>query len=160
MDERNEIWISRFMSKFEPDLNSGCWLWSAALFPGGYGSFNMMPVTNKAHRAAWSLFRGPIPPGICVCHRCDTRACVNPNHLFLGTKADNNADMMNKGRHVPGRLIGEAATRSKLTPEYVREIRASYSRWRVTFKALSERYGVNEKSIQNVVTRKSWAHIA
>lgn len=90
----------RFMKFVSPEPNSGCWLWTGGTVqPGGYGVFapRTSPQTT-AHRVSWMLFVGPIPDGLQVCHHCDVRLCVNPDHLFLGTSQDNHSDMVRKKR--------------------------------------------------------------
>ena len=77
----------------------GCLLFTGAQNHGGYGVINRRGRLILAHRLAWLLAVGEIPDGMCVCHHCDTRSCVEPGHLFLGTYLDNNRDMVNKGRH-------------------------------------------------------------
>lgn len=102
----------RFMAKVEPEPMSGCWLWTACCNERGYGMY-YLPSSGSlekigAHRAAWLLFRGPIPAGLHVLHSCDVRSCVNPDHLRTGTQQDNLSDMAAKQRGTtrPGALYG------------------------------------------------------
>jgi hypothetical protein len=80
------------------DRSGPCWLWTGTTNGVGYGQIRIDGKRWTTHRLAWTLAYGPIPEGMCVLHRCDTRACCNPEHLFLGTVADNNRDMGKKGR--------------------------------------------------------------
>ena len=122
----NEIRL-RFNAKWMPEPNSGCWIWTGSLSNSGYArlsSFHSSALNRrfvKAHRVAWILFRGEIPGGLCVLHKCDTPSCVNPNHLFLGTRGDNTADMDRKNRRVV--CMGENHPCTKLSDNDVRSIR-------------------------------------
>lgn len=89
----------RFNEKWMPEPNSVCWLWTATANTQGYGGFMLNGKREHAQRVAWFLKHGQMPPlGIDVCHRCDTPSCVNPDHLFLGTRRDNMRDAIAKGR--------------------------------------------------------------
>lgn len=91
----------RFEKSFFIEPNSGCWLWEAYTMPNGYGLFSIGYDRGLAHRHAWEIYNGEIPDNLCVLHKCDTPACVRPDHLFLGTNKDNSQDMVRKRRHIP-----------------------------------------------------------
>jgi hypothetical protein len=136
----------------QPD-ESGCVLWTGHISPYGYGILSVRWRDERAHRLAWKIANGPIPDGMFVLHRCDVRNCVNPDHLFLGTLADNNRDKALKGRsfHPKGELHG----RSKLTAEKVIAIRAD-TRPNIT---IADDYGVCNSIIGRVKKRKIWRHV-
>jgi hypothetical protein len=147
-------WI---MDKCEPDLNSGCWIWSASQRPGGYGSTNVRTTGYYlAHRAAYAAFIAPPPPDMCVCHKCDTPACVNPAHLFIGTRAENNWDKSRKGRHRGANLKGETNPGSKLTNLAVEEIRSADVSRRGSKTEMARKFGVSPATITRVLSGNCW----
>jgi hypothetical protein len=141
--------IKGLEDKIEKIPIAGCWLWIGALHHSGYGIYN----SRSAHRLVYQLLTGKDIGGKCLCHHCDVKSCVNPNHLFVGTQADNIADMDNKGRRA--NFKGEASPTSRLTENDVRAIRSD-SRPQ---KEIAKDYGVTNKQISNIKTRYSWKHI-
>lgn len=144
-----------FESKYIPEPNSGCWIWTGWTFNGpGYGGFDINRRGHLAHRVSWLLYRGPIPDGLSVCHKCDVPACVNPDHLFLGTPADNTQDMISKGRN--SRRDGERNAMATLTDELVRKIRNATGSQR----SVAARFGVSHATVWAIRNRKRWGHVA
>jgi hypothetical protein len=130
-----------------------CWAWTRHQSKSrGYGRFRLDGKSEEAHRVAWRLTYGPIPDGLCVLHRCDNRPCVNPKHLFLGTIADNQADMVAKGRSPRGERQG----RSKLTAEQVHAIRRALADG-VTQKELARQYGCSPSNIGLIRHGTNWS---
>ena len=125
-----------------------CWEWTSFQTKGGYGLFRI-----NAHRMAWVLTNGAIPDGMLVCHHCDNRLCVNPDHLFIGSPLDNMLDKVKKGRHNPTR--GERSGTAKLTWKEVGEIRAAYLDGEKQ-RDLAARYGVGQPAISVIVNEKRW----
>lgn len=149
----------RFWANVQKGGPGECWLWTGLLTDKGYGRVFSNGRYLGAHRFSYRLHEGPVPKGLFVCHRCDNPRCVNPDHLWLGTNADNMADMAEKGRanHEP-RMLGESHTRAKLTEKKVREIRR-LRREGLTLEAIAKQYGVCFQTVSLVVNRKSWAHV-
>ena len=139
-----------------PVLKTACMLWNGNRHVSGYGLFWINGRSRMAHRLCWEAQNGPIPDGLFVLHRCDNRPCVNLDHLFLGTKADNSADMVAKHRQNPPR--GERDAKAKVTAEDVREIRRLRDTGK-TFVELGRQFGLAAQNIEAIVKRKHWAHV-
>jgi hypothetical protein len=137
----------------QPDI--GCWLWPGSITINGYGRLQFHGQTFMAHRAAYELAYGPIPRGTLVCHHCDEPRCVRPDHLFLGSSAENQADMTRKNR---GR-VGERNGHAILTAEEVTAIRQRYAEGGITQQRLGYMFGVSQLTVSDIVTRKSWKHL-
>ena len=148
----------RFDEKYIPEPNTGCWLWTGYADPVGYGRIRD-DGPKLAHRVSWELHNGPIPEGgghhgVCVLHSCDQPFCVNPDHLFLGSNADNQADKAKKGRAVCGSKI----SLSKLTESDVSEIKRLLSEgWKQIDCA--NLFGVSDSTVWCIKENRTWRHV-
>jgi len=163
------------MHPYKPELGC-CWIWTGATMPRGYGNFGISkgnPI--YAHRYAWELANGPVPPGLFVLHGCDVPGCVRADgHLRVGTQLDNVADMMSRQRDV--RVIGEDAPSAKLTVAKVVAMRAQWDaakaeeemrfanggdrRGRIlTHRQLAKEFGVGRTAVDDIVHRRTWKHV-
>lgn len=131
-----------------------CWEWEGSIVEStGYGQMGYENKVYKAHRLAWIIFKGEIPIGKCVLHKCDNRTCVNPNHLFLGTHKDNGQDMVKKGRSICQR--GDQNHSRKISSKIVRRIRFLVSRGQAQ-KKVATKFGITPSNVCLIVNRKSW----
>lgn len=148
----------RFMERVEYEPNTGCWLWSGARCEHGYGMIRAGRVM-RAHRLSFEWERGLIPPGHVVMHRCDTPACVNPDHLRLGTQIDNIADRHTKGRsaRTMGRS-GEKNSCARLTETDVRAIKTRLAN-RERVGLIAQSYSVHSSTISQIKAGKNWSQI-
>jgi hypothetical protein len=139
--------IERFKNKYKI-VDSGCWEWAGALYQNGYGMFCLRRGNRKtflSHRISWAIHNNSsIPEKMMICHTCDNRKCVNPDHLYLGTGKDNNTDTVKRNRG--NRKVGDACTWSKITEKQVLEIRNSDEKQ----KTLALKYGVDPSTISQI----------
>lgn len=166
--------IDDLFNRTIPEPNCGCWIWLYGLTSEGYGTVRFRGRSRRAHRVSWVLHRGPIPNGAFVCHHCDNPICINPDHLFIGTAADNNKDRRRKGRDFalknptaasvmmkanaitnPNPPRGEKNGRAKLTRRVIRSIKRMAANGK--FQAeIAARYQVSQSCISLIVTGKRW----
>lgn len=138
--------IEEFYKTYTVDRKTGCHNWCGHTNVYGYGLFSIHNKQQMTHRLAWEFKHGPIPPGMCICHKCDNRKCVNVEHLFIGTRDDNNKDMARKGRHVGA---------AKLTKAQVRYIFKS----KVHYKILAKRFSISTSQIFSIRNRREWRRV-
>lgn len=150
----------RFFAKITKGPN--CWEWNG-FKRLGYGVIfeTVGPLKRQrkilAHRYSYEIHKGLFDKKSCVLHRCDNRACVNPEHLFLGTRGDNNKDRSEKGRSANGNHLPF----SKVNPEIVRQIRAEYKPGVRGFgqRALSKKFGIHQDTIRQIALGITWRHV-
>lgn len=138
---------------------SGCWEWNGCK-RNGYGRTTTGSRTDgtrrsvSAHRLSYELHNGSIPTGYEVCHKCDNPSCINPDHLFVGTRQDNIDDRERKGRNVV--FVGEEQARAKLTKKAVKDARWERAYKGTSFQKLADKYGVSKKTILNAIKGVTW----
>jgi hypothetical protein len=147
--------FERFERYVELDFGNNCWLWlGTSRAYNGYGQTTWKNKCYRVHKLSYTIFKGPVPEGIDVLHRCDNPPCVRPSHLFLGTHLDNMKDCVKKDRH----RYGEAHGNSKLTEEQVRRIR-SLSSEGMSQRAISRMMHFSRRQIGLIIKRLAWKHV-
>lgn len=162
MVSEDKVALDRALRRFGWAVtDSGCWEWSASRtnLRGGYGQVRVGKKLWKAHRAAYAAWVGPLQPGLYVCHKCDNPPCINPDHLFQGTAAENNQDKARKGRAAFPVLPGEMSPNAKLTWAQVREIRRRLAEGE-SGAALGREFGTTKENVWRIKTQKAWKESA
>jgi hypothetical protein len=152
---QHEHYASLFWDRVDKGAPNGCWIWQGVCTTFGHGRLEWNGRPHKAHRIAYELTYGAIPPGMFVCHTCDVPACVNPAHLFLGTNEDNMADAASKGRTAKGERMGG----SKLTADQVRSIRKLRAAGGRTRLSIAQQFGVSEATVKSILSGRTWRHV-
>lgn len=153
--------FDRHYDRIEVGAPTGCWLWNGEASRKGYGKVMARGKKRLTHREAYEATHGEgSAEGLVVRHRCDTPACVNPSHLEIGTIADNNRDMIERGRHRYVAHKGEANGSAKLTEADVQAIRATYVPYSDAHNqyVLAAAFGVDRSTIGQIIRRKIWVH--
>jgi hypothetical protein len=146
----------RFFSKVEK--TDSCWLWVGNKRPNGYGVIQEAGRQSKtlaAHRVSYEMHKGPIPDGLVIMHSCDTPACVNPDHLSVGTYRENSADMIAKGRKRTVAPLGTSNGKAKLNDELVRYIRQSEK----NAASIARELNLSGNCIRGVKSGRTWSHV-
>jgi len=144
-----------FWSKVQDGKGDACSVWTAGRTQDGYGLFKFNGRTVRAHRLIWALANGPIPPGLCVCHTCDTPACVRLSHLFLDTRTGNNHDRNRKRRQARGEQNG----RAKMTMSKIHEIRRRLAAGEPQRSVASD-FGLAPSNVCIIGLGRGWKDIA
>ena len=158
----NRKTYERFICKIEK--TNTCWIWKAQIYPNGYGAFHIDGKNSLAHRASWMLHKGQVPKNKIVCHKCDNRKCVNPDHLFLGSYKDNTEDMIKKGRHAIQKQILDNIQKREVIKMYLNHIAqreiAKYFKvhqrtiWRIIHKIVPVKKCIGEENNKSILTEE------
>lgn len=147
--------LEYFRSRTTVDPQTGCWLWGLGRNRCGYGEFRDGDgYIKKAHRGAWESVNGPVPARLCVCHRCDVRRCCNPDHLFLGTNAENTHDRDEKQRQVKGSKHW-ASVFDEPTVAIIKTLLGLG----VGLPRLEALYGVSRSALAHIKHGRAWTHV-
>jgi len=150
--------ISRFQEKYVVSKQDDCWVWSGGRYETGYGMFFMRRGSRKtfsAHRVSWQMKHGKeVPAGMLICHTCDNRLCVNPDHLYAGTHRDNNRDTIKRNRG--NRKYGSNCSWAKVTERDVLEIRESNEKQTL----LAKKFGISASQICHIRKGRRWGDVS
>jgi hypothetical protein len=145
--------LDRIVAKSQPDINTGCWVWSGFTDRDGYGTIKVSGISRRAHRVAYEVWHGPIAENLVVRHRCDNASCVNPNHLLVGTHAENVQDMDARGRRTI--QLGPKNNGVKVS---VDQVIAAFTDRRAT-SVVARDLGMTRENVGMIRRRRSWRSV-
>ena len=143
--------VKKLIDRSEPIPMSGCWIWMGGTYTDGYGAVNFMGRTDRAHRVSYRVFKGAIPNELLVCHSCDQPLCVNPEHLFLGTYADNMADMRRKNRSPRGSSMNNTLINDDIAMSIFIASGSNVD--------IAKDFSVSKTTVWRIKAKKNWKHI-
>jgi len=156
-------------SRILKDPATDCWEWQRARNKKGYGVCCIKGKMFKAHRLSYLIHIGPIPKGKCLLHSCDNPSCCNPMHLRVGNRAENNRDIIDRGRHVSGGTKtpkaqcnyerGEKHHNAHLTIDIVKQIRSRYASGGCSYSLLAHEFKLKRQHIGKIIRKELWANI-
>lgn len=149
--------LEKFWKHVKIDSMTGCWQWTGGKNEFGYGIFCTDKRRIRTHRYCWELFKEPIPKGMCICHHCDNPSCINPDHMFIGTQAENMADMRKKHRGSTKPRPGTENPAAKLSEQQVRIIFSMNGTVRA--EEVAQVFNVKKTSVYNIWSRITWKHL-
>lgn len=144
---------NRFLSNIKKEEN-GCWTWTGYKMKNGYGQLRYQSTAVYTHRFSWYIHNGEFDLTLCLCHKCDNRACCNPEHMFLGTRTDNQNDMVAKKRQAVGQAVGGVFTEAD-----VREMHRLVKQEGKTQTYVAELFRTNPGHISNIINGHKWGHL-
>ena len=148
----------RLWENISIDRDTGCWIWTGHKDEKGYGHIGIGKKSVRVHRVVYERYIGPIPEGLILRHKCDIRNCVRPDHLILGTQKQNVQDMIDRGRHVPGR--GEKHWNSILNNDSVTAIKVLWETGNYSLGFLGRAFRVNYQTIGRIINHGGWNNVS
>ena len=150
----DELIKEKILKNIEVDEN-GCWNWKKSKSKSGYACITWKGQKKRGNRISYQTFKGMIPEGLLVCHQCDNRLCLNPEHLFLGNQKENMRDAQKKNRSIKG----EKVSISKLKEKEVLQIREMAKMREKSHEKIGEMFGVSQSTVSLIAKRLIWKHI-
>ncbi len=154
LNDLKAIWSTKYTVR-DCGFETPCWVWNQSKSEKGYARCVFQRRVYTGGRLPWMMFNGPIPDGLCACHKCDNPSCVRPDHIFLGTKAENNRDCKAKKRN----NIGSRNGQSVLDENSVKKIKLLLKSKAVSLHRIGRMFSVHHATIWDIKMKKTWRHV-